>query len=81
MPTTLNKTVRRVTRGHYPAVFSRPHKIVVSLEPGDIIRFRVFRGKTAWDLSIDGAMRHAVALAVLIRRQEKMAAKKRRAGK
>ena len=76
MATTLNKTVRRVTRGHYPAIYRQPHKIVVSLEPGDIIRFRAFRCKTAWDLTIDGAFRHAVALKALHERAEK---KKRKA--
>lgn len=78
MATVLNKTVRRVTRGHYKALYTKPHLIVVSLEPGDIIRFRAFRGKTAWDLTIDGAFRHAVALKALHDRAEKRA--KRKAG-
>lgn len=65
MATPLHKTVARVTRGFYPAIYTKPHQIVVSLEPGDIIRFRAFRCKTSWDLTVDGAFRHAVALKAL----------------
>jgi hypothetical protein len=60
MATELNKSVRRITRGFYRVLYAKPQRIVASLEPGDIIRFRAFGCRHTWDLPIDGAFRSAV---------------------
>lgn len=69
--TTLEKSVARVTRGAYSVLYSTPQRIVVTLQPGDILEFRAKGGRHRWTLPIDSAFRSAVRIAEAAKRKEK----------
>lgn len=57
--TSLEKPVRRKTRGAYSVLYARPRQIVVSLMPGDFIEFREAGRRAKFVLTIDGAFKMA----------------------
>lgn len=70
--TDLTRRVKRRTVGSH-----RGRRIVVSLQPGDVLGFREERTRREYLLSIESAYIYAVKLEVIRRRAEK--AEKRRA--
>lgn len=68
MPHLIKSPVSRRTREEYRVLFASANKakpIVVSIMPGDILRFRELRGRSHWDIAIDCAFRYAVKLHAL----------------
>lgn len=63
MATEINRPVRRRTQRSYNVLFVNPRKarkIVVEIQPGDVLEFREHGRKMRWHLSIDDAFKYAV---------------------
>ena len=73
--TDLERTVRRRTR--HPFAHYR-HRIIVILEPGDILAMRLERCRTLYRTPIAAVYRQLVEWHVLALRREKQQARKKR---
>ena len=67
--------VRRRTRGAYSVLYSKPRRIVVALEQGDLITFRESGRRQKWILPSDAAFKYAVRLAAFAAAREKRSRK------
>lgn len=70
--TDLDKPVRRRARAPY-----RGRRIIVSLEPGDLLGFRLERTRRTEYLTVAGCYERAVTLRVLHERAERHKAKRK----
>lgn len=67
--TTLKKTVRRVAAT--TTVFDRGHRrVIVTLEPGDMIGLRAERTRTTYRLTLEDAYNIAMTRTILAERRE-----------
>ena len=73
--TTLSKPVRRVSRGTF-GHGRKARRLVVSIEPGDIITLREQRCRKAYSITMDDLMWHLVRLDAARARAEKRKRKK-----
>lgn len=76
--TSLEKPVRRKTRGAYSVLYTRPRQIVVSLMPGDFLEFREAGRRAKYMLTIDGAFKIAARKQALEQAAEKKRLRKLR---
>jgi len=67
--------VKRRTLDAYSVLYSKPRKIVVSLERNDQIVFRESGRRQTWCLPAEAAFRYAVRLAALAAQREKRSRK------
>lgn len=58
--TTTYRSVTRVTRAAYSVLYPKPRPIVVSIGPGDVIRFREKGRREEWAVGIGEAFRLCV---------------------
>lgn len=71
--------VKRRTRFEYCVLYTKPRRIVVSLESKggeDLVVFREERRRQAWSLPVDAAFKYAVRLAALSEAREKRSQRK-----
>jgi hypothetical protein len=80
MTTRIRKTVKRVTLTPLANYGADRKLIVVSIQPGDVLGFRLLRSRREYLLSIGEAMRYAIRLEVNRKRAEKIAARKTKKG-
>lgn len=58
--TSTDKAVTRVTRAAYSVLYPAPRQIVVSIGPGDVLRFREKGRHEEWSVGIGEAFRLCV---------------------
>ena len=75
----ITRAVRRRTRGTLADYGPDRRQIVVAIEPGDVLSFRLLGTRRTYLLSIDTAMRYAIRLKVEADRAAKRAGRKSRA--
>ena len=73
--TDIHTKTTRKTRGLYAVLERKARPVVVSFEPGDIITFKVYRGRIKFSLPIEAAFRVAVRVEVEARRNAKRRAR------
>jgi hypothetical protein len=74
--TPIKKAVKRRTDCNFANYGPDRRAIVVSIEPGDVLGFRLLRTRKTYIIGITDAMRYAVRLEVARERAEKAAARK-----
>lgn len=59
---SIKKPTHRVTRQEYSVLYTKPRRIVVTIQPGDVLSFREHGRRARFLLAIDTAFRYAVRL-------------------
>ena len=73
----IHKPVKRLTRHQYGVLRrSKLRKIVVSLEPDDLIVFKEHRSRKKFSITIDSAFHYVVRAAVEAERRKKLEARR-----
>lgn len=58
--TSTERSVTRITRAAYSVLYPAPRQIVVSLGPGDVIRFREKGRREEWSVGVGEVFRWCV---------------------
>ena len=72
--TTLNKPVSRVTQGHW-GHGQRARRLVVTLQPGDVVSIRELRCKRIYAITVEDLMWHLLRCEAAKAREEKRKAR------
>lgn len=78
MTTLITKTVRRKTRERFRSWGKDARQIIVSIEPGDVLGFRLLRARKTYYLPVAFAMDYAIRLEVAERKRRKAEERKKK---